>query len=79
MRDFNAYYMYIVTCICVYNRSEIPLVSIPSTGMYVKGKDVTKLASMAKLKAGRLCRELSDCCLQYWGGMGYTSEVEVSR
>jgi len=34
---------------------------------------------MAKLKAGRLARELSDSCLQYWGGMGYTDEVEVSR
>ena len=48
-------------------------------GMYVNGKDVTKLASMGKLKAGRLARELTDCCLQYWGGMGYTAEVEVSR
>lgn len=40
---------------------------------------MTKLASMGKLKGGRLCRELVDCCLQFWGGMGYTSEVEVSR
>ncbi|XP_062507901.1 probable acyl-CoA dehydrogenase 6 [Corticium candelabrum] len=48
-------------------------------GMYVAGKDVTPLASMAKLKAGRLVREVTDSLLQYWGGMGYTSEVEVSR
>lgn len=48
-------------------------------GMFVKGKDVTPLASMAKLKAGRLTREATDAILQYWGGMGYTSEVEVSR
>ncbi|XP_062508683.1 probable acyl-CoA dehydrogenase 6 [Corticium candelabrum] len=48
-------------------------------GMYVKGKDITPLASMAKLKAGRLVRQLTDSLLQYWGGMGYTSEVEVSR
>lgn len=34
---------------------------------------------MAKLKAGRLARELADSCLQYWGGMGYTSDVLVSR
>ncbi|XP_034016297.1 probable acyl-CoA dehydrogenase 6 [Thalassophryne amazonica] len=47
--------------------------------LYIKGKDVTKLASMAKLKAGRLTRELSDSCLQFWGGMGFTSEVLVSR
>jgi len=39
---------------------------------YVGGKDVTMLASMAKLKAGRLVREVSDACLQYWGGMGFT-------
>ena len=45
----------------------------------VKGHDVTKLASMAKLKAGRLVRETTDSCLQHWGGMGYTAEVEVSR
>jgi citronellyl-CoA dehydrogenase len=41
---------------------------------YVAGKDVTKLASMAKLKAGRLSREVADSCLQYWGGMGYTRD-----
>ena len=29
---------------------------------------------MAKLKAGRLGREVTDACLQYWGGMGYMSE-----
>lgn len=40
---------------------------------------MTKLASMSKLKAGRLSRELTDSCLQYWGGMGYTAEVGVSR
>ncbi|KAM9493082.1 putative acyl-CoA dehydrogenase 6 [Clarias gariepinus] len=49
------------------------------TAMYIKGNDVTKLASMAKLKAGRLARELGDSCLQYWGGMGFTSDVLVSR
>jgi citronellyl-CoA dehydrogenase len=47
--------------------------------MYDNKKDVTKLASMAKLKAGRLGREVSDSCLQYWGGMGYMWENEVSR
>jgi citronellyl-CoA dehydrogenase len=46
---------------------------------YVSGKDVTKLASMAKLKCGRLTREVSDSCLQYWGGMGYTAENLVAR
>uniref|UniRef100_A0A8C4H6S9 Zgc:85777 n=1 Tax=Dicentrarchus labrax TaxID=13489 RepID=A0A8C4H6S9_DICLA len=50
-----------------------------ATALYIKGNDVTKLASMAKLKGGRLVREVCDSCLQYWGGMGFTSDVLVSR
>jgi citronellyl-CoA dehydrogenase len=46
---------------------------------YVGGSDVTKLASMAKLKAGRLTREVSDACLQYWGGMGFMWDNPASR
>ncbi|MAW88714.1 MAG: acyl-CoA dehydrogenase [Phyllobacteriaceae bacterium] len=46
---------------------------------YVAGRDVTRLASMAKLKCGRLMREVADSCLQYWGGMGYTRDNPVSR
>ncbi|MDF1776920.1 MAG: acyl-CoA dehydrogenase family protein [Rhizobiaceae bacterium] len=46
---------------------------------YVGGKDATRLASMAKLKSGRLYREVADSCLQYWGGMGFTAENLVSR
>jgi len=42
-------------------------------------KEVVKLASMCKLKAGRLAREVTDACLQYWGGMGYAWESIVSR
>ena len=34
---------------------------------------------MAKLKGGRLAREVTDSCLQFWGGMGYTSDVGISR
>jgi citronellyl-CoA dehydrogenase len=45
---------------------------------YVAGKDVTRLASMAKLKCGRLSREVTDSCMQYWGGMGYTADNLVS-
>jgi citronellyl-CoA dehydrogenase len=37
------------------------------------------LASMAKLKAGRLSREVSDSCLQYWGGMGFMTENLIAR
>jgi citronellyl-CoA dehydrogenase len=47
--------------------------------MYTGGKDVTKLASMAKLKCGRLSREVTDACLQYWGGMGYTRDNPISQ
>ncbi|MEW5879024.1 MAG: acyl-CoA dehydrogenase family protein [Pseudomonadota bacterium] len=46
---------------------------------YVAGEDVTELASMAKLKAGRLSREVPDACLQFWGGMGYTWDNPLSR
>ena len=34
---------------------------------------------MAKLKAGRLAREVADSCLQYYGGMGYMEETPISR
>ncbi|EYC25437.1 hypothetical protein Y032_0012g1892 [Ancylostoma ceylanicum] len=43
------------------------------------GDDVTLLASMAKLKAGRLARVVTDSCLQFWGGTGFTWENPVCR
>ena len=46
---------------------------------HMAGEDMTQLASMAKLKVGRLCREVTDACLQYWGGMGFTLDNPVSR
>lgn len=46
---------------------------------YINGVDVTLKASMAKLKAGRLVREVTDSCLQYWGGMGFMWDNPVSR
>jgi citronellyl-CoA dehydrogenase len=45
----------------------------------VEGEDITREASMAKLKAGRLAREVTDSCLQYYGGMGYMEETPISR
>jgi citronellyl-CoA dehydrogenase len=45
----------------------------------VAGEDVTRLATMAKLKCGRLARELTDACLQFYGGMGFMNETPVSR
>lgn len=47
--------------------------------LYVQGQDVLQLATMAKLKAGRLYRQVPDTCLQFWGGMGFTWENKVSR
>ena len=46
---------------------------------YIHGKDVLTKASMAKLKSGRLVREVSDSCLQYWGGMGFMWETGITR
>ena len=46
---------------------------------YVAGQDMTHLASMAKLCAGRFTREIADGCLQYWGGMGYMWDNLVAR
>ena len=46
---------------------------------YIGGGDVTMLASMAKLKAGRLSREVADSCLQFWGGMGFMWDNVASR
>ena len=50
-----------------------------ATEAMVAGEDVTRLATMAKLKAGRLSREVTDACLQYWGGQGYMWESPVAR
>ncbi|XP_070549649.1 uncharacterized protein [Ptychodera flava] len=49
------------------------------SAMYLQGKDITRLASMAKLKSGRLVRETADTCLQYWDGMDFTDDVFISR
>ena len=46
---------------------------------YLAGTDVTMLASMAKLKAGRMVRLVTDGCLQYWGGAGYLWESPTAR
>ena len=46
---------------------------------YINGEDVTMKASMAKLKVGRLLREVTDSCLQYWGGMGFMWDNPASQ
>ena len=46
---------------------------------YLLGEDTTRFAAIAKLKAGRLQREIADTCLQFHGGIGYMEETWVSR
>jgi len=43
------------------------------------GQQVTRIASMCKLKAGRLVRDVADTCVQFYGGMGYMEETPISR
>lgn len=43
------------------------------------GEDITRGASVAKLTAGRLVREVADTCIQFYGGMGYMEETWTSR
>ena len=50
-----------------------------ATEMFVAGENVTRLATMAKLKAGRLAREVPDWCVQFHGGMGYMMETRINR
>jgi citronellyl-CoA dehydrogenase len=46
---------------------------------YAAGRDVTRQATVAKLKAGRLAREVADACVQFHGGMGYMTESWTTR
>ncbi len=41
---------------------------------YAAGEDVSRMATIGKLKAGRLHREVADLCVQFHGGMGYAAE-----
>jgi citronellyl-CoA dehydrogenase len=45
----------------------------------VAGEDVTREASMAKLKAGHLARAVADVCMQFHGGLGYIEEYPIAR
>ncbi len=49
------------------------------TERLISGDDITKEISMAKLKAGRLIREVADTCVQFHGGMGYAEEYPLAR
>lgn len=47
--------------------------------LHIAGEDVTQIASMAKLKAGRLTREVADSCLQFWGGNGFMNDNPAAQ
>ena len=49
------------------------------TELLMNGEDITKEISMAKLKAGRLVRQVTDICVQFHGGMGYAEEYPMAR
>jgi citronellyl-CoA dehydrogenase len=55
----------------VYNRS--------IAEAYDRGEDTTRQATIAKLKSGRLSREVADQCMQFHGGIGYVEETWTSR
>jgi len=46
---------------------------------YLRGEDTTRFATVAKLEAGRLARQVADTCIQFHGGVGYMEETWVSR
>ncbi len=46
---------------------------------YVAGNDTTREATIAKMKIGRLTREVGEWCLQFHGGLGYMEETWTAR
>ena len=46
---------------------------------YMRGEDPTRFATIAKLTAGRLSREVADACLQFHGGVGYIEDTWTAR
>ena len=44
-----------------------------------RGEDITRFATIAKLRAGRLARKVADVCLQFHGGIGYMEETWTAR
>jgi citronellyl-CoA dehydrogenase len=43
------------------------------------GDDITRFATIAKLRSGRLARKVADVCLQFHGGMGYIEETWTAQ
>lgn len=45
----------------------------------MRGEDATRFATIGKLTAGRLARNIADTCLQFHGGAGYMEDMWTSR
>ncbi|GAB2443655.1 acyl-CoA dehydrogenase family protein [Nocardia tengchongensis] len=46
---------------------------------FMDGGNVTRMATIAKLEAGRLSRQVADWCVQVHGGIGYIEETWTAR
>jgi citronellyl-CoA dehydrogenase len=46
---------------------------------YIRGEDAIRFATIAKLEAGRLARDVAATCLQFHGGIGYMEETWTAR
>lgn len=46
---------------------------------HARSEDVTRMATIAKWKSGRLSREVADWSLQFHGGIGYIEETWTAR
>ncbi len=46
---------------------------------YMDGQDITRHATVAKLRAARLARRMADVAIQFHGGMGYVEENWTAR
>ncbi|GAA2356489.1 acyl-CoA dehydrogenase [Catellatospora methionotrophica] len=46
---------------------------------YMRGEDVDRFATVGKLQAGRLAREIAATCLQFHGAVGYMEEMWTAR
>ena len=44
-----------------------------------RGDDITRFATIAKLRSGRLARKVADVCLQFHGGIGYMEETWTAQ
>jgi len=53
--------------------------NLQSAEAVMAGEDITRMATVAKLTAGRLARDVADVCLQFHGGIGYMEETWTAR